>query len=320
MLWPMRFRTLLRGSLLVGLLLASSAYAADVAGSKDHPIVSRYSGSEILKYETKDFDSFTLPTGPVRDRRSGASKSQALEGRITRIHYRAPEGRSALEVFRNYEESLKSGGFTSVYECQNQACGNDFSYALDPPSIMHFSSKDQKYLGARLSRPTGDVYVSVYTTAAYGVGGANKDRVFTLLDVVEVKPMQTGQVVVDAGAMAREIAATGRVALYGIYFDSGKAEVKPESRDALLEIAKLIKQDPDLHLLVVGHTDSTGTFEHNIDLSRRRAQSVVQALVSSHGIHPDRLKPWGVGYASPVASNSAEDGRARNRRVELVAW
>jgi outer membrane protein OmpA-like peptidoglycan-associated protein len=171
-----------------------------------------------------------------------------------------------------------------------------------------------------LSRPTGDVYVSVYTTAAYGVGGQNKNRVFTLLDVIEVKPMQTGQVVVDANAMAREIAATGRVALYGIYFDSGKADVKPESQASLAEIAKLMKQDAAMKLLVVGHTDTNGAFDYNIDLSKRRAQAVVQALVASHGIDASRLKPWGVGFASPVASNRAEDGRGKNRRVELVAW
>jgi outer membrane protein OmpA-like peptidoglycan-associated protein len=307
-------------STLAAVMFAFIAHAADVAGSKDHPVVSRYAGSEILKYEVKDFDSFALPTAQVRDRRAGPTKAEALEGRITRIHYRAPEGRSALEVFRNYQQSLQSGGFTSLYQCENQACGNDFSYALNPPSVMHFSGKDQKYLGARLSRPTGDVYVSVYTTAAYGVGGANKNRVFTLLDVIEVKPMQTGQVAVDANAMAREIAATGRVALYGIYFDSGKADVKPESQSALLEIAKLMKQDSALKLLVVGHTDTDGAFDYNIDLSRRRAQSVVQALVSSHSIETARLKAWGVGYVSPVASNRGQDGRAKNRRVELVAW
>jgi OmpA-OmpF porin, OOP family len=307
-------------TILAGAIFSLAAQAADVAGSKDHPVVSGYAGSEILKYEVKDFDSFTLPTGQVRDRRSGPSASQPLEGHITRIHYRAPEGRSALEVFRNYEQSLKAGGFTAVFQCENQACGNDFSYALNPPSVMHFSGKDQKYLAARLSRPTGDVYVSVYTTAAYGVGGANKNRVFTLLDVVEVKPMQIGQVVVDANAMAREIAATGRVALYGIYFDSGKADVKPESQAALTEIAKLMKQDAAMKLLVVGHTDTNGAFDYNIDLSKRRAQAVVQALVASHGIDAARLKPWGVGFASPVASNRAEDGRGKNRRVELVAW
>lgn len=307
-------------ALLACMFLCWAASAADVPGSKDHPVVSRYAGSDILKYEVKDFDSFSLPTAQVRNRRSGASASRALEGRITRIHYRAPDGRSALEVFRNYEQSLKTGGFTAVYQCENQACGNDFSYALNPPSIMHFSGKDQKYLAARLPRPTGDVYVSVYTTAAYGVGGANKNRVFTLLDVVEVKPMQSGQVVVDADAMAREIAASGRVALYGIHFDSGKAEVKPESQEALVQIAKLMKQDAALKLLVVGHTDTAGTFDYNIDLSRRRAQAVVQTLTSSHGVDAARLKPWGVGYASPVASNRAEEGRAKNRRVELVAW
>ena len=315
----MRTTHLLMG-IFAGVSLTLAAQAADVAGSKDHPVISRYAGSEIQKYEVKDFDSFTLPTGQVKDRRSGPVTSQALEGHITRIQYRAPEGRSALEVFRNHEQSLEGGGFSTVFQCENEACGNHFSYALDPPSVMHFSGKDQKYLAARLSRPTGDVYVSVYTTAAYGVGGPNKNRVFTLLDVIEVKPMQTGKVVVDANAMAREIAATGRVALYGIYFDSGKADVKPESQAALSEIAKLMKQDAAIKLLVVGHTDTNGTFDYNIDLSKRRAQAVVQALTSSHGIDASRLKPWGVGFASPVASNRAEDGRAKNRRVELVAW
>lgn len=307
-------------ALLAGLTLWSSGDAADVAGSKDHPIVSRYAGSEILKYETKEFDSFVLPTGSVRDRRSGASTSQQLEGRVTRIHYRAPEARSALEVFRNYQQSLQGGGFTVVFQCENQACGNDFSYALNPPSIMHFSGKDQKYLAAKLSRSNGDIYVSVYTTAAYGVGGANKNRVFTLLDVVEVQSMQAGQVVVDASAMAREISANGRVALYGIHFDTGKAEVKPESQAALVEIPKLMKQDAALKLLVVGHTDTAGSFDHNLDLSRRRAEAVVRALVAGHAIDSARLKPWGVGYTAPVASNRNEDGRAKNRRVELVAW
>jgi outer membrane protein OmpA-like peptidoglycan-associated protein len=300
--------------------VSAAIHAGDVPGAKDHPIVSRYTGSEILKYEAKEFDGFTLPTGSARDRRSGASSTQQLEGRITRIHYRAPEGRSALEVFRNYEQSLRAGGFTSLFQCENQACGTEFSYALNPPSIMHFSSKDQKYLAAKLARADGDVYVSVYTTAAYGVGGANKNRVFTLLDAIEVKAMQAGQVQVDANAMAREIASNGRVALYGIYFDTGKADVKAESQPALTEIAKLMKQDAALKILVVGHTDNAGTFDYNLDLSRRRAESVVKSLVSEHGIGAARLKAWGVGYTAPVASNRAEEGKAKNRRVELVPW
>jgi len=171
---------------------------------------------------------------------------------------------------------------------------------------------------AQLHHTVGEIYVALYTVRAYNTGGPDKNRVFTQLDVVEPKPMQAGQVQVDANAMAREIAAHGKVALYGIHFDSNKTEIKPESKPALDEIGKLLKQNAALKLLVVGHTDNAGEFDYNLDLSRRRAQSVVQALTGGYGVAPARLRAAGVSYAAPVASNRAEDGRAKNRRVELV--
>jgi OOP family OmpA-OmpF porin len=296
---------------------AFSAQGADVAQSKDHPMVSRYAGSEILEYKAKEFDGYVLPLGRYENR--NLKEKVALEGRLTRIHYIAPAGRSALEVFRNYEQALKAAGFGALFQCHDKDCGREFSFSLSPPSIMHHNQNDQKYLSTKLARPDGDIYVSVYTVAAYNTGGKSKDRVYTQLDVVETRPMQTAMVKVDADAMAREIAASGRVALYGIYFDTGKAEVKSESKPALDEIGKLLKRDASLKLLVVGHTDNAGSFDHNLDLSRRRAQSVAQALASQHGVDAARLKPWGVGYAAPIASNRAEDGRAKNRRVELVS-
>ena len=130
--------------------------------------------------------------------------------------------------------------------------------------------------------------------------------------------MDSGMVMVDANAMAKEIAATGHVALYGIHFDTNKAELKPESDAALQEIAKLLKQDPNLKLLVVGHTDNVGGYDANLTLSDRRAAAVFQTLTSKHGIPPARLRAVGVGMAAPVAPNETEDGRAKNRRVELV--
>jgi len=183
---------------------------------------------------------------------------------------------------------------------------------------MHYHGKDQKYLAAKLARPDGDVYVMLYTVAAYSIGGENKNRAFTQLDVIEAKAMQSNLVTVNADAIAREIANTGRIALYGIFFDSGKAEVRPESKPAIDEIGALLKRDTALKLLVVGHTDSAGDFDYNLDLSRRRAQAVVQALTGQYGIDAVRLKAWGVGYAAPVASNRSDNGRAKNRRVELV--
>jgi outer membrane protein OmpA-like peptidoglycan-associated protein len=125
-------------------------------------------------------------------------------------------------------------------------------------------------------------------------------------------------VTINAEAMAAGIDATGHISIYGIYFDTDAAEIKLESAPTLEEIAKLLRDRPDLSLLVVGHTDSEGAYEHNMDLSRRRAESVTVALVTDYGVSESRLLSAGVGYLSPVASNDTAPGRAKNRRVELV--
>jgi outer membrane protein OmpA-like peptidoglycan-associated protein len=111
---------------------------------------------------------------------------------------------------------------------------------------------------------------------------------------------------------------TGHIAVEGIFFETGKSELKPESAPAIAEVAKLLKEDATLKLYVVGHTDNAGALEGNMKLSQDRAQSVVLALVKTHGIAAARLKAYGDGPYAPVASNDAEEGRAKNRRVELV--
>jgi OmpA-OmpF porin, OOP family len=125
-------------------------------------------------------------------------------------------------------------------------------------------------------------------------------------------------VTVKAEDMAQQIASSGGVALYGIYFDFNKAEIKPESTPTIEQIAKLLKGNPDLKLLVVGHTDNVGGFSSNMELSQRRAAAVVNELVTKYQVAKSRLTPVGVSFASPVASNKTEEGRAKNRRVQLV--
>jgi OmpA-OmpF porin, OOP family len=120
--------------------------------------------------------------------------------------------------------------------------------------------------------------------------------------------------------MSTELTKNGRVSLYGILFDIAKADVKPESNASLLEIAKLMKANATLKLLVVGHTDTQGVFEANRDLSMRRAKAVVLALSTQYGVDAKRLQSFGASYAAPVASNASEAGRAKNRRVELVEF
>lgn len=315
------FRTI-RLIVLSVLFLACAGYAlaGDAKGAKDHPMISRYRGSTIVGYRIKKFDEYTLLTGKVVNRGRAPEGSPRLEGRVSMITYETPAERTTLEVFRNYRDELTQAGFDILFECADRDCGGrDFNHTVvDYRRGFAENYKDQRYLAARLSRQAGDVHVSLYVVKNYSSGGPTHDRIYTQLDVVESEPMDTGMVTVDAGAMAGSIEKSGHVALYGIYFDSNKAEVKPESDATLAEIAKLLERDPSLKLFVVGHTDSAGGLDFNTDLSRRRAEAVVDELVRSHGVDAGRLVPRGVAFLAPVASNGTEAGRARNRRVELV--
>jgi OmpA-OmpF porin, OOP family len=119
--------------------------------------------------------------------------------------------------------------------------------------------------------------------------------------------------------MAKGLGDKGHVALYGIYFDTDKAVIKPESKPTLDEIAKLLRGQPQLGVVIVGHTDSQGNYDYNMELSRRRAEAVAAELTRSYQIAAARLRTAGVGFLAPVGSNATDDGRALNRRVELVA-
>lgn len=297
------------------------AGAKDIAGSKDHPLVGRYTGSEIQSFKMSDFDEQRLLNKPLDVRAVGEKLSDdnslALEGKVFRIRYLAPKDRSGLEIFRNYESSLAAKGFQTVFTCSNQQCtgGVDSFYrlgsALDDVGANFRYQKSVRYLLGKLTRPEGDVYAAVL------VGEASEPVV--RVTVVEMKPMQDGRITfIDASAMEKAIGVAGRVALYGIQFDYDKADIKPESKPTLDEIVKFLRANPRISIIVAGHTDNQGAFEYNIDLSRRRAAAVVTALVRQGGISPERLTAFGAGMAAPMAINDDEAGRAKNRRVELV--
>lgn len=287
----------------------------DVAGSNDHPLIKRYPGSAITQYEQKQFDEYELPLGPLKS--SAFQKTQRLEGKVTHIRYHNPAGRSSLEIFRNYEMALQQAGFQTLFACKQQECGEawDTDNGAWLLGWFGFSTANDysRYLAAKLTRPQGDVYLAVNVYESPG-----EDYRTTTIRVVEMKPMEAGLVIVNAEALAGDLTRAGHVAVYGIYFDTGKADLKPESDASLAEIAKLLKQKPTLKLHVVGHTDSQGDLAPNLDLSKRRAAAVVAALTTKHSIAPARLRPDGVGPLAPVASNKTDDGRAKNRRVELV--
>ena len=302
--------------IIISFCVAFSAYGQeDVEGSKDHPMISRYEGSYIKGYEHYDYNRLVF--GNKTD--DGEKEEITAEGEVTRIVYAAPKGLSSLQVHRNYLIALKNAGFEILFNCIDKGEEDclwlywDYDINIDGNQEF-FNGKDYHYFLARLSDSEGDVYVSAHTVLRGDKHPA------TALQVVEEKPMETGKVKVDidAEAMANDLDEKGSVRIYGIYFDTDKATIKEDSESVLAEIASLLEEDPELNLGVVGHTDATGSEEHNMDLSKRRAEAVVEYLTSEHSISADRLTPRGLGPWAPVASNEDKDARARNRRVELV--
>ena len=244
--------------------------------------------------------------------------------------YKIPIGRSPLEVIRNYEQDLQSAGATVLFAGGGKELGSYFAEAAGykeiqwPPNVpaLTFNSDSQRYLVMEKKSGEASLLVILYAVEnrfwASNLKGVEKGQVLLQVDVVEREAMEQRMVTVAAEEMASAIAAGGSIALYGIYFDTDKADLKLESAATIAEIATLLNDNRDLQLLVVGHTDNVGSFTYNRELSEKRAAAVVNELTSEYGIRAERLQPVGVSYACPVASNKTEEGRALNRRVELV--
>jgi OOP family OmpA-OmpF porin len=287
------------------------AQRGDVAGSRDYPGIGRFAGSVITGYQVKDFDAARLQAAPFKNGK--AADERRLEGRVTRIAYRTNPGPSILEVSRNFETQLAKAGFETLVACDTDACGAiPFTEAIDalPMPQMWIDGFNYRYYAGRKAEGGRETYAAVLVSKS-------NDDIYAQLVVAVVGAMENKMV--DAGAMAKGLREQGHIALYGIYFDTDKAVIKPESRPTLEEIAKLLRAQPQLNVFIVGHTDSQGTHEYNADLSRRRAEAVAAELAKSYKIVATRLKTAGVGFLAPIGSNATDDGRALNRRVELVA-
>ena len=305
--------------------VAQPALPPDVPGGKDHPLVGRYDGSRLVAYKLEDFASKALLSSTLTkaaNYKLAPSNSTTFEGRYTHIAYHAPFGRSSLEVFRNQVSRLTRQGFRTVFTCEEAACVDDprqarYMSLTWSDTGEHKIGADRKIRYALLEREQAGARTTVAIRTAEHAAPNVGPR--SVISVVESKAMETDKIVfVDASAMQASINSSGRVALYGILFDTDKAEIKPESKATLEEIAKFLRANPKLNLVVAGHTDAQGAFDYNVTLSKRRAAAVVAALVGQHGIAASRLTAFGAGMAAPVASNDDEAGRSKNRRVELV--
>jgi OOP family OmpA-OmpF porin len=324
-------KLLLGTSLLTSLAL--SAAAQDVPGSKDPAGMKRYEGSDLIGYRSPKFDEYLLPLGPPTSTDPIAyEKSVKVEGQVSYYTYLAPTSRTPTELLRNYKQEFQRLGIQTIYEKSAGQHGwfgptfDKIATESDLSQILGYDEADERVLVGK-SRDANPAYYLVFVTA-YQDGviperlqdRITKGRALAQLVVVLPEQMEKKMTFVNADDMKTALHDSGKVALYGLYFDSDKDLIKAESQPTLDEIAKLLKNEPSLRLHVVGHTDNQGKPEYNLDLSRRRAASVVRELTSKLGVAANRVDAFGCGLYSPVAANETEDGRAKNRRVELVEW
>ena len=322
------------GSLILLVLLQSSSARAadqdhDIKDAKDHPAISRFAGSVITAYAHADFDEIGLPGEVPKGKPSGDTNYSIFkktEGKTTWIGYVLPAGKSVVEAKRVYQINLEKAGFKVVAHYDGDRSSGSgwyptfFTKHMDGRMITTSTLGDSSYFLARLEKNGASVWVACYFFHPSGYGEEGRQRAAVSLLVLEEKNLDSGQISVSAESLQAEIEKSGHVSVYGINFATDSANILSGSEPPLDAIAGLLQKNPKMRLLVVGHTDMQGDFQHNWKLSQSRAASVKAHLVTKKQIAENRLFPYGIGFLSPVASNRTPEGQALNRRVELIEY
>jgi outer membrane protein OmpA-like peptidoglycan-associated protein len=316
--------------------------------------VKRYAGSLVLAYDRKNFDTINFPLSRVefvpgkRDTHNNSvaePKSKiSIEGQTTHLVYVMPPERSSLEIVRYFQDGVKAQQGRTLYECQASDCGvNPTGNSIagggqgslpmyirnadqigDAPYTIAWCAANQRLANLRYfvaEVPSSGAFVSVQTgtlTDAQGGCEALKNRTIAVVDVVVGKAVGATVAAAPPTSLSASLSSDGKVALYSFEFDTNKSALKPSADATLAQIGQLLTDQPQLKLLVVGHTDNEGGYAANLDLSKQRANAIVSALVKRYKVKAERLTAVGVSSAAPLASNKTPEGRAKNRRVELV--
>jgi outer membrane protein OmpA-like peptidoglycan-associated protein len=310
-------------SLEINLIKINSAYADSTAGitkadalsdeekAKDHPMLTRYPGADLEDVRKTDTETVEIPFA----KNATSQVPLKLTGDLYR-HWYEVESTSTLKVYENYKSALAKAGFSFISQCELMQCGNDVdaknlgAKVSINNNVYNFYAKPYYLLGKKVVSGR-KIYIALFI-------GAYETKVAVQQVILEEKTVQTGLVTVNAEELKQQIDTDGKALIYGIYFDTGKASIKPESKPTLDAIAELLKKNPSLLLYVVGHTDDTGSVAANLDLSKQRAKSVVDAITSGYQIAASRLQGEGVGPYAPASNNTTDAGKQKNRRVELV--
>jgi len=294
---------------VVTAFFATSLFAKEV---KDSPLLSRMPGATVEASSHETFGS--IPILDLNEQDKNKYRLVPIEGQRDRFFYILKSETSSLAITRNIEDSTKNAGFVSRVALNGDTL---FSYLNDIRNL-----KVDGYNTSLLYEPyyryftrktsDGNQHIAVY------VSRSDKNKFHLYYFIAQEKAQQMVALNVSKADIIGGLKETGKIALYGIYFDTGKADIKPESKATLSAIAEALRESPNLNIRVVGHTDNTGNFDANLSLSEKRARAVKAALTKEFGVAENRLSAHGVSSLAPVASNDSETGKAKNRRVELV--
>lgn len=304
----------MRGIALVLLLVAPAAGAA--------PTLSLPPSAERTAGDQSAMGSYALPVGPWKD---GRIETIRTEGEVTQTAWRIRDGSATtMGLLAALRDQLGREGFDVLFECDTDECGGfDFRFATPclPEPEMHVDLGDFRFLSARRETAGAPDYVSLLVSRSSDSGYVQMTRIGAALvqplpiAAAEFSPQEAAP---SPDSLGDQLVARGKVVLDDLRFASGSAELGEGDYPSLGALADFLGANPDRTVALVGHTDAEGTLDANVAVSRKRAQSVMQRLVTAYGVNPAQLSADGVGFLSPLASNLTPEGRTRNRRVEAM--
>jgi len=267
---------------------------------------------------------------PISVFSEGAVKTETAEGAVTVRAWKIPGGNlSTLQMITPLRDQLIELDFQMLVSCETDGCGGfDFRYSVDllPEPDMHVDLGDFRYLAMRRDVVNASPeFVTLMVSRSVDTGfiqlthvGQSDDSATTIAAPENTQIQQVDTTAPKILALGELLVSAGRAPLDDLSFEIGSSRLGDQVFASLTELALYLNANPENTVALVGHTDAEGSLEANIALSKKRAASVLQRLVSDYGVSRGQLEAAGVGYLSPRSSNLTDEGRTKNRRVEVI--
>jgi len=289
-------------------------------------------GARQMSTRVISSDSYALPLAKFDD---GLIPGRIIEGRVERLSWQLNgSDATSLQILTPLRDQLVTSGYEILFECRDVECGGfDFRFGIDviPAPDMHVNIRDYRFLSAvrgddeaislMISRLGPVTFIQLIHVAP---GDTEPVTAVTTTDATKVTS-SLPEATIDPGVapaqgteLAQTLQSSGHVVLSDLIFETGASRLGDGPFASLQQLAAYLTDNPSYRIALVGHTDSIGSLDSNISLSKRRAGSVRERMLTTYNIKPSRIEAEGMGYLAPVASNLTQEGRDENRRVEAI--